>query len=619
MPVNIYEQTSADALSLTELDLYHQIMDYRTSEGLDEIPLSAGLTTTAGRHALDSYENIEAAGVTLPSGYSSPSWIHSWSDDYYNGSDPSVMWDAPERLGTSYTANGYEISVAGAQSIEQTLAAWQNSPSHNPLLVNTGQWADSDWSAIGIGVEFNDVVSGGSFSYGNYFNVWFGEQTDPGGPPRIEGTTGADDIELTAFDDLVASGAGNDTVRGGAGNDTFLLGGGANTFVGGAGTDTVRIGAPSGQVTVEADGGAILVTLNGSTSRLTEIERLAFSNVTLTAQEAVNGAQDEDPSSDGGTDMPSDPDPSSDSAFPPATDGGEIANGGTAAGGEGELMVGDAGANQITGTDGQDTIAGVGGDDTLLGGEGDDQIAGSNGNNSIRGEGGSDNIGGGVGDNSIRGGSGNDTIGAGQGNDEANGGAGDDIVNGGAGNDMIWGETGNDTSGAGFNDDTVSGGAGDDSLGGGTGMDVLAGHSGNDSIGGGEGDDLIDGGTGDDFLAGGGRNDTIYGGDGADDINGGEGDDVMSGGAGADVFIWNTMEAGDTDVITDFADGVNSLRLTGIENAPGTGLDGKLDALNVTDATVNGTAGIEIDYQGQVIRISGISADAFGLEDVTFL
>ena len=60
---------AADALSLVELDLYHLIMDYRAEMGLEPIPLSLALTTTAGRHAADTAYNIWQAGLVLPTGF----------------------------------------------------------------------------------------------------------------------------------------------------------------------------------------------------------------------------------------------------------------------------------------------------------------------------------------------------------------------------------------------------------------------------------------------------------------------------------------------------------------------------------------------------------------------
>ncbi|SEK59515.1 Ca2+-binding protein, RTX toxin-related [Roseivivax marinus] len=622
MTVDIYAPTSSDSLSLTELDLYHMIMDYRAASGLPAIPLSQSLTTVAGRHTLDSYHNIEAAGVSLPSGYSSPSWIHSWSDAYYDGSDSSVMRDAPSRLGTGYPGGGYEISVAGAQSIRQTLDMWIDSPGHNQLLVNLNSYSDDTWNAIGVGVGFNAPVSGGSFTYGNYFHVWFGKVADPAGPPVIDGTNAGELIEMTNFADEVRDRGGNDTVIGYSGNDTFYVGGGANDFRGGDGTDRAVIPATFAQVTATVDGSVAQITLNGTTSTYRGIEVFAFSDGTTRALGQLNGGTsggDRDGASDGGgVGAPQEHDQEAVDLFPVSSDRGETGEAG-GSGGEGQEMIGTDAGDEISGTSADDTIAGQGGHDMLSAGGGNDNISGSDGNDTISAGSGHDNVGGGLGNDEIWGAGGNDTIGAGRGNDYVNAGPGNDVANGGQGDDMIFGEDGDDTTGAGFGDDTVAGGSGHDSLGGGTGQDMIAGHGGNDAIGGGEGNDSISGGDGNDFLAGGGRDDVIYGGSGADTINGGDGNDALYGGTGADVFVWNEYEAGATDTIYGFQDGVDTLRLADVSNAPGTGLAGKLDALNITDIVVDGVAGVRVGYQGNGIEIPGLSAAQITLDDIMFL
>lgn len=282
------------------------------------------------------------------------------------------------------------------------------------------------------------------------------------------------------------------------------------------------------------------------------------------------------------------------------------------------LLAGNNTPDVLIGGAGHDTLAGSGGADEITGGDGNDAISGSNGNDTLAGGRGDDRIGGGFDNDSISGGDGNDSIGAGMGDDYAQGGTGNDVVNGGAGNDTIYGQAGNDTVGAGFNDDVVSGGTGDDSLGGGTGRDTLFGHGGDDMIGGGAGDDVIDGGNGDDFLAGGDRDDMINGGNGSDTINGGDGNDTLTGGAGADVFVFKSFLSGEVDVITDFADGQDIFHLSGIANAPGTGLAGKLDALDVTDVMIDGMLGASFTYDGQTIYVAGVTAAQLGVDDFVF-
>jgi len=142
MPVDIYAPTDNDDLSSYELALYQMIMEYRAGLGLDAIPLSAGLTITAGRHAVDSYHNIHRTGLQLPEGAN----LHSWSDAPYfsDHSAAEVMWDAPTRLNTGYTDTGFEISASGFRNAAGAMAGWQGSPGHDDVMSNAGIWSALD-------------------------------------------------------------------------------------------------------------------------------------------------------------------------------------------------------------------------------------------------------------------------------------------------------------------------------------------------------------------------------------------------------------------------------------------------------------------------------------------
>ncbi|WP_306132701.1 nidogen-like domain-containing protein [Roseivivax marinus] len=286
-------------------------------------------------------------------------------------------------------------------------------------------------------------------------------------------------------------------------------------------------------------------------------------------------------------------------------------------GGGDDRLEGNAGADTLFGGAGDDGLIGGGGNDVLDGGAGDDNIAAGTGNDVLDGDVGDDRLGGGEGNDSISGGDGNDTIGGGVGSDTVDAGAGDDVVAGGADADNLDGGAGDDTMGGSFADDTVTGGGGDDSLGGGFGQDFINAGPGNNAVGGGEGNDTIIAGGGTDFLAGGGRNDVINGGGGDDTINGGDGNDTVDGGNGADVFVWNEGEAGAVDVIEGFEDGSDMLMLTGVENAPGSGLQGRVDALDIT--TVAGGGAAQLSYDGQIIVVEGVTAADLTVDDFMFI
>ena len=275
-------------------------------------------------------------------------------------------------------------------------------------------------------------------------------------------------------------------------------------------------------------------------------------------------------------------------------------------------LAGGNGNDLLSGGSEDDRISGGGGNDTLEGGGGNDLLAGSSGNDRISGGGGNDNMGGGLCNDTIRGGAGDDTAGGGQGNDVMFGDDGNDVFSGGPGDDLLEGGNGDDMLAGSFGNDTVNGGNGNDNMGGGTGKDIILGGAGNDTIGGGEGDDRIDGGDGNDFIAGGGRNDTLFGEAGSDTLNGGTGDDTITGGSGADIFVFNDLNQGEYDTITDFQTGVDTLRLHGVSGSNQSARYANLDI----DAVSGGT---EISYDGHVIFLEGVAAGALDRFDFLFV
>lgn len=88
-------------------------------------------------------------------------------------------------------------------------------------------------------------------------------------------------------------------------------------------------------------------------------------------------------------------------------------------------------------------------------------------------------------------GGGNDSVSAGAGNDVVFAGGGNDIVCGGAGNDLIAGGSGNDNLSGGEGSDLLAGNLGNDWLAGGGGADVLISGQGTDLVFGGDGNDLL--------------------------------------------------------------------------------------------------------------------------------
>ena len=239
MTVNIHQPSPEDSISLIELTLYRALMDYRVANGLPIIPLSKALTTTAARHAVDIVENI---GV-FRAGEPGENRGHSWSDAPFDGRDPATysnMWFAPQRLGTGYATEGFEIATgytapgAFTMTPQKALAGWQASAGHDAVILNQGPW-DQAWKAVGVGM------------YKGIANVWFGATTDPTGAPAIVGTTAAEVIVGFVADDTILGGGGNDTIdgldglnylRGDDGDDKITGGAGFDDINGGVGNDT---------------------------------------------------------------------------------------------------------------------------------------------------------------------------------------------------------------------------------------------------------------------------------------------------------------------------------------------------------------------------------------------
>ncbi len=261
---------------------------------------------------------------------------------------------------------------------------------------------------------------------------------------------------------------------------------------------------------------------------------------------------------------------------------------------KGDLVLGNDGNDQISGSnandalfggDGHDLLVGGGGDDAIFGDDhahgaertwsfsitqgvgvdlngviyeqgtfkGDDTIYAGTGNDFVYAGGGGDEVYAGDGDDTVIGERGDDFIDGGEGNDILQGDAswvpvaeqGSDYIDGGSGNDKIWGNAGSDDLFGGSGNDEIYGdntddiGAGDDYLDGEDGDDKLIGNGGSDAIFGGEGNDYIEGdngirGSGNDYLDGEGGNDTLLGNAGNDELFGGAGDDWLQGDDGDD-------------------------------------------------------------------------------------
>jgi uncharacterized protein YkwD len=153
-------------VSEMEMDLYELIMEYRKEEGLKSIPLSASLTLVAQAHVKDLQENYKPSEKCNPHSWSKAG---DWTSCCYTNDHKKAecMWDKPNEI-AGYNSPGYEIAFwhSHAAVPDDALGGWKKSKSHNPVIVNGGQWKEADWNAIGVGI------------YQQYAVVWFGQMPD---------------------------------------------------------------------------------------------------------------------------------------------------------------------------------------------------------------------------------------------------------------------------------------------------------------------------------------------------------------------------------------------------------------------------------------------------------
>lgn len=291
---------------------------------------------------------------------------------------------------------------------------------------------------------------------------WFGGQHRA--PPRtVEGSAGADLIDVGGGDDTLSGGLGDDTIRGGGGNDTIS---GGPDPIPRLETTTVTV---TGFGSVVDDTGALMQLLvngqpvgdavefrdaAGATDRQTfsftfdnpqaiESLQFAFLNDTRTAggdrnlyikDITVNGehlsAADAVNTSHPGTwnlyhnrSIDYDMSDRQELFFGAPTDDdvldGDAGNDTIAAGAGADVVRGGAGRDFVTGGSGADLIDGGTDVDKLYGNDGHDVITGNDGNDYLFGQNGADVLDGGAGNDYLHGGNGSDTFvfGAGFGRD----------------------------------------------------------------------------------------------------------------------------------------------------------------------------------------------------------
>ena len=397
-----------------------------------------------------------------------------------------------------------------------------------------------------IGSDHADVLLGDNGANELYGMGGADELRGYDGNDKLEGGAGADELDGGAGEDwllyvesdaAVTVNLGDNTVSGGhalgdtivnfeniagSGHDDVLTGDdGANVLVGGAGADQLDGGAGVDWVSYQGSDQRVIVRLTQGTGEDGHAEGDVITNF-----ENVNGT-----------------------AY---NDG----------------LVGDSGANYLSGNGGNDGLWGSAGDDILEGGAGNDRLFGGAGMDTASYQSSDTGVTVNLKEGTSEGGHANgdtitdienitgsifkDVLVGDDGVNRLDGNKGDDELKGGIGNDQLYGKLGNDW---------LYGGDGDDELLGNEGNDRLFGENGVDSLYGGEDDDELYGGGNNDQLYGEMGEDVLYGDEGNDELIGGDGNDWLFGEAGADKLDggsgidWASYQESDAGVTVDLTEG----------------------------------------------------------------
>ncbi|MBC7954127.1 MAG: hypothetical protein H7Z12_20205 [Rhodospirillaceae bacterium] len=470
--------------------------------------------------------------------------------------------------------------------------------------------ADADLNADGT----LDQIVAGAWAAGTSYSRYM-----PNATAEIDSLYYFENIQGSAFNDLLAGDSGVNIISGMNGNDLIDGGNGGDTIDGGGGTDTLWYYSSNAAVTVDLQAN----TASGGWAQgdvISNFENLRGSayNDVLTGASGVStiwgglgndtingGLQNDTLYGEGGTDTVS-----------------YLAYS-TAA------VVVNLTTNTATGGGGSDVLSGF---ENIIGSTYADTLTGDSAVNIIYGDAGNDTIDGGLGNDSLYGEAGTDTVSylaystsavvVNLTTGTATGGGGADVL---AGFENITGSTYNDTLTGDAAVNTLSGNAGNDTLDGGAGADSLIGGAGNDiyyvdnttdivteAVS--EGTDTVyssanftlaanvenltgQGGTGL-TLTGNASVNIITGTSGDDSLNGGTLADTLIGGAGNDAYYVDNTSDVVTELSSEGTDTVySSVNLTltaNVENLTGQGATGRTFTGNTLANVMTGTTGADI-------------------------
>ena len=470
-----------------------------------------------------------------------------------------------------------------------------------------------------VTVQAAQTSTGGSYQslIGQYVeSVVFDDNTtwNLTGALNIEGSSSADALYGTTYNDTLYGLGGDDSLYGNTGNDSLIGEAGADYLYGGVGNDTYILGTGFGADYIydATNAGTDTIRLTGVNASDIRLWTDTNGYLHLQNKNALN-------------------------------DHVTVQAAQTSTGGSYQSLIGQyveqvvfddnttwnlTGALTLEGSSGADSLYGTTYNDTLYGLDGDDNLYGNTGD---------DNLNGGIGADYLYGGVGNDTytLGFGFGADyiyDATS-AGTDVIRltgVNAADIRLWTDTNGylhlqnknnltdhvtvqaaQTSTGGsyqsligqyiesvmFDDNTTWSLTGALTIEGSVGADSLYGTTYHDTLSGLGGDDTLYGNTGNDTQYGGDGTDYLYGGAGNDILDGGSGNDTINGNADIDTVSYLTATSG-----VNFSLAVTSAQITGgagtdtvteVENLTGS-LYGDLLIGNSGDNTINGDAGDDI-------------------------
>ncbi|WP_439472992.1 tandem-95 repeat protein [Brevundimonas sp.] len=533
------------------------------------------------------------------------------------------------------TGNGQDNRITGGASDDVLSGA-----AGNDLLLG-GAGADTlnggDGADVLVGGAGLDILNGGDgVDRVDYTAAAAGvtvrldlNRTTNDGDGGSDTLSSIEDVDGSAFNDLIFGNAGANVLRGGLGRDTLLGLGGDDILIGGDGVANQLQGGQGNDRYIVTAAGDSIVELAGEGIDTVETNLNQFTlaanveNLIFTGTGAFTGTGN-------GSD--------------------NVITGGAAA----DLLSGGAGADTLIGGDGDDVLRGGAGVDILTGGAGVDLLDYSLAAAGVvvrmdlnrttnDGDGATDTF------------SGMENVTGSAFNDVLFGNSADNILIGGAGADVLLGLGGNDIliggSGAA---NQLQGGLGDDRYivtaadtiieAAGEGTDTvettlnsftlaanleillftgagvfygfgnstantITGGASSDQLDGGAGDDILWGGGGADILIGGQGADTLYGEAGNDVLNGGAGDDILTGGLGDDRYVIDSL--GD-QIIELAGQGTDTVETTlasytladGLENLVYTGTVAFTGIGNAANNVITGGIGDDT-------FIAGLGNDAF--------